>query len=122
MRVLIPTDDLEIIPALVEGYQQLGYEAVTGKRNFFLRASKHDLVHFLWPEEFSDWQVPSQAKLELIRQSLDWWCSSTRTLLSVNNLLPHCQEDSSEFRALYEMFYARCDTILHHSRASKELV
>jgi hypothetical protein len=25
-------------------------------------------------------------------------------------------------KALYEIFYSRCDTILHHSRASKELV
>jgi Glycosyl transferases group 1 len=122
MRVLLPTDDPEIIPALVEGYQQLGHEVVTGKRNFFLRASKHDLVHFLWPEEFTEWREPSRAKLDFIRECLDWWCSNSRTMVSVNNLYPHCHEDSALFKALYEMFYARCDTILHHSRTSKELV
>jgi len=122
MRVLIPTDDPEIVPALVEGYQQLGHEVVTGKRNFFLRACRHDLVHFLWPEEFTEWKVPSPAKLDLIRDCVDWWCSTGATMVSVNNLFPHCYEDSAEFRRLYEIFYARCGTILHHSRASRDLV
>jgi hypothetical protein len=121
-RVLIPTDDREIVPSLVDGYRHLGYEVVTGTRNFFLRACGYDLIHFLWPEELTAWHVPTPQKLEQIRETFAWWKSRSRTLISVNNLYPHGHEGNLEFKRLYEIFYSCCETILHHSHASLRLV
>ena len=121
-RVLIPTEDLEILPGVVEGYQKLGFEPVAGTRNFFLRAAAFDLIHFFWPEELTAWTAPSPAKLRQIEETLDWWMARSRTLISVNNLYPHGHEGNPAYKQLYELFYSRCPTILHHSETSRKLV
>lgn len=121
-RVLIPSDDAAFVTHLAKAYERAGYEVVVGTQNFFLRAARFDLVHYLWPEEFSGWKPPTESALAKIREALDWWSQNAETVFTVNNLYPHGYEGDARCQKLYEMFYERSLAIVHHSEASRALV
>jgi glycosyltransferase involved in cell wall biosynthesis len=121
-NVLIPSNEPNLIPYLVEGYQRLGIEAAAGAANFFLRSHSYDLLHILWPEELSGWRPPSPLQLKEIREAVEWWAARAPMMISVNNFYPHGYEGNAAYKELYEIFYSRCDRILHHSKASKRII
>jgi glycosyltransferase involved in cell wall biosynthesis len=120
--VLIPTDDMMIIPGITGEYARRGFDVVVGVRNFFLHLHRADLVHVQWPEEISGWKLPSAAMLAQIRTALDEWAKRCPVLVSVNNFYPHGYDGHPVMKELYEIFYERCAGILHYCETSKEMV
>jgi glycosyltransferase involved in cell wall biosynthesis len=121
-RVLLPTDIFYLAESLVEGYRELGWEAVTGIRNFQIHASLYDVVHFSWPEEFSEWRPPNRLQLNRITEHLERWKRQAKIISSVHNLYPHCYKSNAEFHELYSIFYEHSDVLAHFSEASRRLV
>jgi glycosyltransferase involved in cell wall biosynthesis len=120
--VLIPTNDLMIIPGITEEYARRGFDVVVGTKNFFLQLHRADLVHVQWPEELAGWELPSRETLDQIRAALDGWAARCPVLVSANNLYPHGYDGHPVMKELYEIFYGRCSAILHYSKASQDLV
>jgi len=122
LKVLLPSSDVGLVPPIAEAYRRLGWEVVQGTERLGDRELRPDLVHYLWPEELTGWKPPDEATLGRIREHLVRWRRSCRTMLSVNNLLPHGYEDDPASRRLYEAFYENIELVVHHSRASRDLV
>ena len=121
-RVLIPSDQRSWTANFAHAYRQLGWEVITGTYNFELEAIPADVVHFNWPEELTEWKVPSERKLDETIARLDSWAAHSRVVVSVNNLWPHNQPGHPIWRRLYSAFYERADVIHHFSETSKQLV
>ena len=122
VRVLIPSDNTSFVVHLAKAYAKAGHEVVVGAFNFFLRKARYDFVHYLWPEEFSGWRPPDDRTLDRVRKSADWWAENAETVMTVNNLYPHCHEGDKRFAQLYDVFYERTAAIVHHSNASRTQV
>jgi hypothetical protein len=107
---------------LAKAYSTLGWDVVVGASNFFLCTGKFELVHYLWPEEYSKWVPPDEVALLHIISHLDYWLRQSRPIITVNNLYPHGYEGNESFQLLYDAFYARSRAIVHHSKTSHQLV
>jgi hypothetical protein len=121
-RVLIPSDDFDWGANFAIGYRNLGFDATGGQINFNLETSDFDLLHILWPEEFTDWHAPTSAQVDSIFLRLDRWARRSRIIVTVANLYPHRNSDDPQFRRLYTGFYERAEVIHHCSQTSKDLV
>jgi glycosyltransferase involved in cell wall biosynthesis len=121
-HVLIPSDDIAFVPNLALGYQSQGYSATGGSINFALETGNYDIVHFLWPEEFTNWRLPTQSQIEAIVARLDRWSKVSRLIISVHNLYPHGYSRNPLFHRLFTDFYMRCEVIHHFSQVSKDMV
>ena len=121
-RVLLTTDEFSYTLGLIKGYTELGWDVVVGANNFRIRAAQYDLIHHQWPEEFSNWVLPSQRNIEEIKGHLEWWKERTINIFSVNNLYPHQHDRAPAFHSLYSLFYQNCQLITHFSQASLDLV
>ena len=121
-RVLIPSDNFDFVANFVGGYRKLGFDATGGHINFELGSSNFDIVHLLWPEEFTGWSVPTPAQIDAAFAGLDRWAKRSRLIITVNNLYPHRFHKNANFHRLYTGFYARAEVIHHFSQASKDLV
>src|SRR5262245_14732875 len=121
-RILIPSDNRDFVVNFAEAYARLGHDVTVGCYNFFLEATSADVVHFLWPEEFTDWKVPAGGQLESIIGRLERWAKRSALIMSVNNLYPHRREKNPLCHRLYEAFYERATVIHHFSETSKKLV
>lgn len=117
-RVLIASDIQDLLPGIVKGYSAHGYDVITGINNFKYEACRVDLLHVRWPEELTEWKVPSDKKLIEIERRLDRWLKSARLIVTVNNLYPHSYYRNPQFHKLYTIFYERSDVIHHYSKAS----
>lgn len=120
--MLLPSDDFDWVANFVSGYQKCGYNAVVGRLNFTLESGEYDVLHLLWPEELTDWQVPTRGEVDAILRTLDRWAGRSRIIMSVSNLYPHRHPNEPEFRRLYTGFFERAEVIHHFSQASKRLV
>jgi len=120
--VLVPTDNPMLIPGLTAGYASNGWDVIVGKANFFNMAHRADMLHCHWPEEFSDWRLPSTRQMDRIRDALQWWSNRCPAVISVHNLYPHGFEGNPTYRKLYDIFYERCRVILHHNEKLRRLV
>ncbi|HEV7866751.1 MAG TPA: glycosyltransferase [Chthoniobacteraceae bacterium] len=121
-RVLIPSDNREIIGHLAAAYRRRGWDAVVGVNNFAWDFATYDLVHLQWPEELSGWEPPSQARIAEISARLDYWNQQARLLLTVHNVRPHLHGDHSAYTALFEAVYARVPVLAHFTDTSRRLV
>jgi glycosyltransferase involved in cell wall biosynthesis len=121
-HVLIPSDDSDFVPNLALGYQDQGFCAAGGRINFGLETGKYDIVHFLWPEEFTNWRLPTLPEIETVVAKLEKWRKSSRLIISVNNLYPHRFHRDPLFHRLFNEFYMRCEVIHHFSQTSKDMV
>jgi glycosyltransferase involved in cell wall biosynthesis len=121
-RVLIPSDNHDFVINFAEAYAALGFDVTVGRFNFDLEASRPDIVHFLWPEELTDWKVPSTAQLEDVIARVDRWARRARVIATVNNLYPHRHNKDPIFHRLYEAVYQRADVLHHFSQTSKNAV
>jgi len=121
-RILIPSDNKDFVVYWADAYRRAGHEVVVGAFNFDLCAANYDIVHYLWPEELTQWLPPDDAQLRHIEQCLTHWSRHARTILSVNNLYPHGHENNPAFHALYELFYRHAHAITHFTEASRRLV
>ena len=121
-RVLIPSDNRDFVGYLAAAYAARGWDAVVGMANFELMSSKFDLVHFQWPEEFSGWNPPDDARLAEIIARLETWSQRSRLLMTAHNLLPHRQAEHPQFRRLYDAFYQRIPLLAHFTEASRDAI
>jgi len=101
-RVLIPTNDRGYVYSLAKSYYKLGYEPTVGSMNFHLCLGSYDIVHFLWPEEFSLWCPPDERKINDVKKKLEWWRERSRLIISVQNFYPHpLKTEDAERRCNY---------------------
>jgi glycosyltransferase involved in cell wall biosynthesis len=121
-KVLLPSDDFDWVANFVEGYRKIGFDVAAGRLNFRLESSDYDILHLLWPEEFTQWNVPTAGQIDAVLRRLDSWAKRSRLILSVSNLYPHRHPNDPLFHRLYTGFYERAEVIHHFSEASKELV
>lgn len=121
-NVLIPSDDFDFAANFAIGYQKQGFNAICGRINFELETGKFDIVHILWPEEFTDWSLPTPLQIDAVFSCLDRWAKRSRLLISVCNLYPHRDPKNALFHRLYTGFYERAEVIHHFSQTSKNLV
>jgi glycosyltransferase involved in cell wall biosynthesis len=121
-RVLIPSDNFDFVANFAIGYRSLGFDATAGHINFELETGDFDLIHILWPEEFTGWGVPTTAQVDSVFARLDRWTKRARLIISVNNLYPHRDGKNPQFHRLYTGFYERATVIHHFSHTSKDLV
>jgi glycosyltransferase involved in cell wall biosynthesis len=121
-RVLIPSDHFDFVANFAIGYRSLGFDATGGHINFELETGDFDLIHILWPEEFTGWRVPTSAQIDAVLARLDRWAKRSRLIISVNNLYPHRNPNDPQFHRLYTGFYERATVIHHFSHTSKDLV
>jgi glycosyltransferase involved in cell wall biosynthesis len=121
-RVLIPSDDFDFAANFAVGYHSLGFSATAGHINFELETGDFDLIHILWPEEFTSWRVPTSAQIDSLLARLERWTKRARLIITVNNLYPHLDSKNPQFHRLYTGFYERAAVIHHFSQTSKDLV
>lgn len=120
--VLIPSDNFDFVANFADGYRKLGFDFSGGRINFELECRRYDIVHFLWPEEFTEWHQPTSQQIDEILARIDRWAQHSRIIISVNNLYPHRYNRDPAFHRLYTGFYERADVIHHFSNASKDSV
>jgi glycosyltransferase involved in cell wall biosynthesis len=120
--VLIPSDVFDFVANFVDGYCKLGFDVTVGRLNFDLECGEYDIVHLLWPEEFTDWRVPTPIQIEAILARLDRWARRAPLIMSVNNLYPHRHHKNPLFHRLYDGFYMRAAVIHHFSQFSRDQV
>jgi len=121
-RVLIPSDNFDWVANFATGYRNVGFDATGGHINFELESGWFDIVHLLWPEEFTAWCLPTSAQIDAVFARLDWWAKRSRLIISVSNLYPHRYPNEPMFHRLYTGFYERAEVIHHFSQTSKDLV
>jgi glycosyltransferase involved in cell wall biosynthesis len=120
--VLLPSDNFDFVANFVSGYRKVGCGVVAGRVNFELECSEYDIVHILWPEEFTNWRAPTPAELDTVLARLDRWAKRSRVIVSVNNLYPYWYDKNPLCHQLYSGFYMRAKVIHHFSQVSKDLV
>ena len=120
--VLIPSDNFDFAANFATGYEKLGFNAICGRINFELEIGNFDIVHILWPEEFTEWRLPTKTEVDAVLSRLDRWAKRSRVLISVNNLYPHRYPKDPLFHRLYSGFYERAEVIHHFSQVSRNLV
>jgi glycosyltransferase involved in cell wall biosynthesis len=121
MRVLIASNDSEMVPSQVSAYSARGWEVVTGISSFYDRAATYELVHLHWPEELVGWQ-PTEGAIKKLSETLSWWQRRARIVATVHNLLPHRTSGRRLDRHLYETVYSAADLVGHFSQYSLESV
>jgi glycosyltransferase involved in cell wall biosynthesis len=121
MRVLIASNDPELVPSQVQAYEARGWDVATGISRFYERATAYELVHLHWPEELVGWR-PTDEALGKLDDTLRWWRKRARIVATVHNLLPHDASTHQLDKRLYEMVYAEADLIGHFSQYSLEQV
>lgn len=121
-RVLIPSDNRDFVAQLASAYRRRDWEVAVGVANFDLHVARYDLVHLQWPEELSDWNPPSVARLREILARLDDWAQEARLLITVHNLRPHRRGDDAQYRELLEGVYERVHALAHFTETSCALV
>lgn len=120
-RVLIPSDNCDFVHSLAAAYRRVGWEVVVGVGNFDLRAAAYDVVHLQWPEELSGWRPPGELQFQRIVETLEYWQSQAKVVMTVHNLTPHRNAHHPDYRRLYEAFYERVHIFAHFTEASREL-
>lgn len=122
MRILVATEDLTFSVSLSLAYKAAGHAVSAGLPELYLGLRDFDLIHFHWPEELTQWQVPPLRPLiERLFTRLDALKPATKMICTVHNLLPHA-DDGPVSWDYYNRFYARMDRIGHFSQSSLEAV
>lgn len=122
MKILVATEDLTFSVGLSLAYKAAGHEVSAGLPELYLGLRDFGLIHFHWPEELTQWQVPPLHPLiERLFARLDALKPATKMICTVHNLLPHA-DDGPQSWDYYNRFYQRMDRIGHFSRSSLEAV
>lgn len=122
MKILVATEDLTFSVALSHAYKAMGHEVSAGLPELYLGLREFDLIHFHWPEELTQWEVPPLKPLvERLFARLDALAPTTKFVCTVHNLLPHADGGPVSWD-YYNRFYARMDRIGHFSQSSLEAV
>ncbi len=122
MKILVATEDLTFSVSLSHAYKAMGHEVSAGLPELYLGLRDFDLIHFHWPEELTQWEVPPLRPLvERLFARLDALAPTTKLVCTVHNLLPHADQGPVSWD-YYNRFYARMDLIGHFSQSSLEAV
>jgi glycosyltransferase involved in cell wall biosynthesis len=122
MKILVATEDLTFSVSLSLAYKAAGHEVSAGLPELYLGLREFDLIHFHWPEELTQWQVPPlQPLVERLFNRLGALSPATKMVCTVHNLLPHADGGPVSWD-YYNRFYARMDRIGHFSQSSLDAV
>jgi glycosyltransferase involved in cell wall biosynthesis len=122
MRILVATEDLTFSVSLSHAYKAMGHNVSAGLPELYLGLRDFDLIHFHWPEELSQWEVPPLKPLvDRLLARLDALAPTTKFVCTVHNLLPHADSGPVSWD-YYNRFYARMDRIGHFSQSSLDAV
>ncbi|MGJ0396969.1 MAG: hypothetical protein ACR65U_12165 [Methylocystis sp.] len=121
-KVLVATNEPALSPGWERGYRHYGWECDYGSRAFLNKTGRYDIVHILWPEEYSDWIDPTPRRLSELESVLKHWSRQSTIICTANNLFPHYVRDRRTAKLLYDLFYRYCDLITHLTETSKRLV
>jgi glycosyltransferase involved in cell wall biosynthesis len=122
MKILVATEDLTFSVSLSLAYKAAGHEVSAGLPELYLGLRDFDLIHFHWPEELTQWQVPPLRPLiERLFTRLDGLRPATKLTCTVHNLLPHADSGPVSWD-YYNRFYQRMDRIGHFSQSSLDAV
>jgi glycosyltransferase involved in cell wall biosynthesis len=122
MKILVATEDLTFSVALSHAYKAMGHEVSAGLPELYLGLRDFDLIHFHWPEELTQWEVPPLKPLvERLLARLGGLTPTTKFVCTVHNLLPHADAGPVSWD-YYNRFYARMDRIGHFSQSSLDAV
>lgn len=122
MNILVATEDLTFSVSLSLAYKAAGHAVSAGLPELYLGLHDFDLIHFHWPEELTQWQVPPLRPLiERLFARLDALKPATKMICTVHNLLPHA-DDGPVSWDYYNRFYQRMDHIGHFSQSSLDAV
>ncbi len=118
MNILVATEDLTFSVSLSHAYKAAGHAVSAGLPELYLGLREFDLIHFHWPEELTQWQVPPLRPLvERLFTRLDALKPATKMVCTVHNLLPHGDGGPASWD-YYNRFYQRMDRIGHFSQSS----
>jgi glycosyltransferase involved in cell wall biosynthesis len=122
MKILVATEDLTFSVSLSHAYKAMGHDVSAGLPELYLGLRDFDLIHFHWPEELTQWEVPPLKPLvERLFARLDALAPKTTFVCTVHNLLPHADGGPVSWD-YYNRFYARMDRIGHFSQSSLDAV
>ncbi len=122
MKILVATEDLTFSVSLSLAYKAARHEVSAGLPELYLGLRDFDLIHFHWPEELAQWQVPPLRPLvDRLFARLDTLKPATKMVCTVHNLLPHA-DDGPVSWDYYNRFYQRMDHIGHFSQSSLDAV
>lgn len=122
MKILVATEDLTFSVSLSHAYKALGHDVSAGLPELHLGLRDFDLIHFHWPEELTQWEVPPLRPLaERLFARLDALAATTKFVCTVHNLLPHADGGPVSWD-YYNRFYNWMDRIGHFSQSSLEAV
>ena len=122
MKTLVATEDLTFSVSLSLAYKAAGHEVSAGLPELYLGLRDFDLIHFHWPEELTQWQVPPLRPLvERLFARLDALKRATKMICTVHNLLPHADGGPVSWD-YYNCIYQRMDRIGHFSQSSLDAV
>lgn len=122
MNILVATEDLTFSVSLSLAYKEAGHDVSAGLPELYLGLRDFDLIHFHWPEELTQWQVPPLRPLvERLFARLDALKPATKMVCTVHNLLPHADSGPVSWD-YYNRFYGRMDRIGHFSQSSLDAV
>ena len=122
MNVLVATEDLTFSVSLSLAYKTAGHAVSAGLPELHLGLRDFDLIHFHWPEELTQWEVPPLRPLvDRLFARLDALKPATRMVCTVHNLLPHADAGPVSWD-YYNRFYQRMDRIGHFSQSSLDAV
>lgn len=81
-------------------------------KEFFLKTGDYAIIHIQWPEEITDWMVPTDTEMERVREALQYWSKRSKIVITRHNILPNTN-NSTNYLALYELVYAYADAVIH---------
>ncbi len=122
MKILVATEDMTFSVSLSLAYKAAGHDVSAGLPELYLGMRDFDLIHFHWPEELTQWEVPPLRPLvERLFARLDALKPTTKFVCTVHNLLPHADHGPVSWDYYYR-FYQRMDRIGHFSQSSLDAV
>jgi len=97
-----------------------GINGILDDAPFWKREGDYDAIVLQWPEELFNWNDPTDEGLDKLKQTLDYWKSKTKIIVTRHNIIPHNKKDDPQYIKLYQMVLGVADGIVHLGEYSKQ--
>ncbi|MDY7029698.1 MAG: hypothetical protein SVR04_15510, partial [Spirochaetota bacterium] len=113
----------QYIQLLSDAYQKAGHQVILGVDNFFHSDFKPAFVHVQWPEALYKWkEITDESAITPFKSRLAWFTQRRIPIVATfHNTKPH-DYDSQAYKSVYEILYGTAQIIVHHGKASIELL
>lgn len=117
------SDTNQYVQLLSEAYQKAGHEVILGVDNFFHSEFRPDVVHVQWPEALYKWKnISDKASLDAFNNRISLFMQRKIPIVAtLHNIKPH-DYYSQFYKSIYKTLYGNAQIIVHHGRASVELL